>query len=144
MIKKTMPIVRSFRLVAVALLLLSSIGSARADKAPKPPKIPVVFGTWTGPSAGTFKSAVRKGIAKDCIVVAKKKARVVIEGTAEAQGKGAVVHVRVKAAKTDEIVETKDFTFARLSVSSGQAGKMGKAVAEIAGRSPELDAPPAP
>jgi hypothetical protein len=117
----------------VALLML--LAGARADK---PPKIPVAMGTWTGPHSGTFKSAVRNGVAKDCVVTKATKARVVIEGEVSEKEKGGfTVRVVVKSPKTNDIVESREYSFPKPQVSSGMSHKMGHDVVEIAKRSPE-------
>jgi hypothetical protein len=116
----------------VGLLLL--VGAAHAEK---PPKIPVAMGTWKGPHAGTFKSAVRSGVSKDCVVTKAAKARVVIEGEVTEAEKGFKVMVILKSPKTNEIVESREYKFAKPQVSSGMAKKMGHDVTEIAMRSPE-------
>jgi hypothetical protein len=124
------------RLVKVALVLLALGGMAAA--AEKPPKIPVAIGKWTGPHAGTFKSAVRSGIGKDCQVVKPAKARVVIDGeVTEGDDKKLTVRVLVKSPKTDELVQSKEYTFAKPNVSHGMSQKMGHDLTEIARRSPE-------
>src|SRR5690242_10370844 len=93
---------RSLRLPLLALLALAALAPAPAGAAaPKPEKIPVAFGTWTGPSASTFKGALRKGLGKECrIVPPKGGARVIIHGTVTPQGKGFLVRVVIKMPKS--------------------------------------------
>src|SRR5689334_12332628 len=95
------------QLLVVAMCLASA--AAFAEKV-APEKIPVAFGSWKGPSASSFKSALRKGLGKECAVVSKK-ARVVIEGvvTPSEGGKGVVVRVVVKSSSSGEIVESREF-----------------------------------
>ncbi len=133
--KWSMAFLRTRPCVAL-LIVLFSAATSFAAAAPKPEKIPVAFGAWTGPAAATFKSALRHGLTKDCSAVSAKKARVLIEGVVAEQGKGVVVHVTVKSVKTGEIVETREFAFARPKPSQGQVNKMARAVVEIARRSP--------
>jgi hypothetical protein len=120
------------------LLMLFVLGGAVAARADKPPKIPVAMGTWTGPKASRFKSAVRNGIAKECAVVRKDKARVVIEGEVKSDDdKHFSVHVIVKSPKTGDIVESRDYTSAKPQPSQAMSHKMGHDVTEIARRAPE-------
>jgi hypothetical protein len=125
------------RAVRTVLLLLVAIGfgtvAARADK---PPRIPVALGKWTGPHSGTFKSALRSGIAKECVVVRADKARVVIDGEVTGD-KSFTVRVILKSPKTSDIVESREFTFAKPQVSAAKSRKMGHDVAEMARRAPE-------
>jgi hypothetical protein len=123
---------RSLKWIIPLLALLA--GGARAEK---PPKIPVAMGTWTGPHAPTFKSAVRNGMSKDCVVTKPAKARVVIDGEVVQNDKSFTVRVVVKSPKSGEIVESREYKFAKPSVSSGMAKKMGHDVGEIAKRAPE-------
>src|SRR5689334_16743298 len=117
------------------ILLVMLLGLARAEK---PPRIPVAMVSWTGPHAATFKSAVRNGVSKDCVVTKAAKARVIIDGeVAEKEKGGFTVHVIVKSPKTNEIVESREYSFAKPQVSSGMSHKMGHDVVEIAKRSPE-------
>jgi hypothetical protein len=117
-------------LIAVGL----GAGAARADK---PARIPVAFGSWKGPHANTFKSGLRRGIAQDCVVVSPQKARVVLDGEVSEKGKGFAVRVIVKAPKTNEIIESKEYPFSKPSVSAAQSKKMGRDVVEMARRAPE-------
>jgi hypothetical protein len=129
-----------FRRAALAAsLCLALLGfTTRATGAEKPPKIPVAMGKWTGPHAGSFKSAVRGGIAKDCAVVRADKARVVIEGeVTEKENKHLTVRVILKSPKTSEVVESKEYEFAKPNVSHGMSQKMGRDVFEMARRAPE-------
>jgi hypothetical protein len=119
--------------VIVAFALGASSLAARAEK---PEKIPVALGNWKGPSAGTFKSALRRGLAKECRIVAAKSARVVIDGEVLQEGKGFNVRVFVKSAKSGEVVEQREFPFAKTNVSQAQSNRMGHAVAEIVRRAP--------
>jgi hypothetical protein len=109
--------------------------AARSEKA-KADRTPVMFGSWKGPSARVFKSALRNGIAKECLVVGPKAARAIIDGEVREQGKGVVVRVIVKAAKSGEVVEQREFTFSRPQASRSQADRMGRAVADMARRAP--------
>jgi hypothetical protein len=118
----------------VPLLALLVGAAARADK---PVKIPVAMGTWNGPHAGTFKSAVRSGMSKDCVVTKAAKARVTVDGEVTEEEKGFKVRVVVKSPKTNDIVESREYSFAKPTVSSGMAKKMGHDVGEIAKRAPE-------
>jgi hypothetical protein len=117
-------------LVAMGLMM------AAAARAEKPPKIPVALGKWTGPHAGTFKSALRSGISKDCVVVRPAKARVVIDG--EVSGDTTfTVRVILKSPRTNEIVESREYTFSKPEVSQAKSHKMGRDVAEMARRAPD-------
>jgi hypothetical protein len=118
----------------VAFIVVLAGAAAHADK---PPRIPVAMGTWTGPHAGTFKSAVRNGMSKDCVVTKASKARVLVDGEVAAEEKGMKVRVIVKSARTNEIVESREYTFAKPQVSAGMSKKMGHDVGEIAKRAPE-------
>jgi hypothetical protein len=121
----------------VAFLLAVGVGAAPAQ-AEKPPKIPVAFGAWTGPHAGSFKSGVRSGVAKECAVVRAEKARVIIDGeVTETEPKHFKLRVIVKSPKTNDIVESREYTFSKPEVSQGQSHRMGRDVFEIARRSPE-------
>ena len=87
-------------------------------------------------AAGAFKGGLRGAIGKDCVVVARKKARVVLEAVVAPENKGAVVHFTMKSPKTDEIVESRDFHSPRPQPSAGLTRQMGRAVAEMARRAP--------
>jgi hypothetical protein len=129
---------KGLRLVMHAALFILVIGAGMVGaRAEKPPKIPVAMGTWTGPHAGTFKSAVRSGVSKDCSVVKANKARVIIDGEVTEAEKGFTVHVTVKSPKTNEIVESREYSFSKPQVSQAQTHKMGHDVTEIARRAPE-------
>lgn len=119
------------RALALTLLVATPV------RAEKPAKLPIAFGAWKGPSAGTFKSALRQALAKTCAVVPRGKARVVIEGEVRPQDKGVSVRVSLKSPRSDEIVESREYSFAKPKVSAGQAGKMGREVTEMVGRAPE-------
>jgi hypothetical protein len=122
--------------LVLALTLVAAVPAAAADKEPVE-KIPVTFGSWTGPSASSFKSALKKGLGKDFTMVsAKKSPRVIIEGTSTEQGKGVVIRVIVKSPKSGEIIESREFTFSRPQPSGGTATKMIKATVEIVRRAP--------
>jgi hypothetical protein len=105
--------------------------------AEKPAKIPVAFGAWKGPHASTFKSGLRRGLAKGCAVVARNKARAVIEGEVTEADKKLTVRVTLKSPKSDEIIESREYSFAKPTVSAGMSNKMGHDVTEMAGRAPE-------
>jgi hypothetical protein len=130
-------------LIALVAPLLLASGPAAA-KEPKPDKIPIAVGSWTGKYAGTFKSALRGSLGKDAKIVSAKTARVVVDGTVEEKGKGALVTVIVKLPKSGEVLERRDFTFSKPSASKGQASKMGKMVLEAAKRAPSEAGAPAP
>ena len=121
------------RSIMIGCLLLGGVALAE-----KPAKIPVAFGGWTGPHASRFKSAVRGTIGKDCVVTRADKARVIIEGEAtESDDKKKVtVKVVVKSPKTNEIVESREYSFSKPEPSSGQSKKMGHDVVERAKRAP--------
>jgi hypothetical protein len=130
------------RAVTYVLMLFVVLGGAvaRAEKPEKPEKIPVAMGTWTGPKASRFKSAVRSGIVavKECAVVRPNKARVIIDGEVKSEDdKHFAVHVTLKSPKTNDIVESRDYTFNKPEPSQNQSKKMGRDVTEIARRSPE-------
>ena len=124
------------RALTIALSLFVCLWSFVADAAPKVEKLPVAFGAWTGKGAGSWKGALRGKLNKECAFVGPKKARVLIEGTLTEQGKGVTVRVVVKATKTGEIVETKEFSFPRPQASGPKAVKMAKAIVEITRRAP--------
>jgi hypothetical protein len=129
---------RVYRSLQSLLLLFLMLGAAVAMGAEKPPKIPVTMGTWTGPKASHFKSAVRNGAAKECAFVRKDKARVIIDGEVKSEDdKHFSVHVIVKSPKTGDIVESRDYTFNKPEPSQNQSKKMGHDVTEIARRAPE-------
>jgi hypothetical protein len=121
-------------LIKSLLLLLVLASPARADK---PAKFPVAFGAWKGPHAGTFKSALRRGLAKGCAVVARGKARALIEGEVTDNNGKLSVRVVVKSPRTDEIVESREYAFAKPNVSAGMSSKMGREVTEMVSRAPE-------
>jgi hypothetical protein len=125
---------RAKSILVVAAVAIASNGALAAK--PKPEKIPVALGSWKGPGAGGFKDAMRRGLSKDCKIVGAKTARVVVDGVVTAEGKGATVQVIVKLPRTGEVVERRDFHFARPKASRAQGDKMGHAVAEIARRAP--------
>jgi hypothetical protein len=120
-------------LKVIVLLMLAAL----TVHAEKPPKIPVAFGKWTGPHAGTFKSAVRNGVSKGCVVVRPAKARVIIEGEVGAEDKPIKVRVILKSPANNEIVESREYSFSKPSVSAAQSRKMGREVTEMAQRAPE-------
>ena len=115
-------------------LLLVLLGAAHAEK---PAKVPIAFGKWTGPHASTFKSALRKGLQKGCVVVRAGKARVVIDGEVSAEDKPIKLRVILKSPRSGEIVESREYTFAKPTVSSALANRMGREVTEMAQRAPE-------
>lgn len=124
-------------LLLVAFALVAA--SAHAAPKPKPEKLPVAFVPWTGKSANAFKGVLKGKLAKECVFVGPKKARVLIEGTVtekEPPSKAVTVKVVVKSAKTGEIVETKEFVFPRPSPSGDKMSRMAKAVVEITRRAP--------
>jgi hypothetical protein len=131
---KKMIAVRWTKMVLVVLVALSA-GAAVAH-ADKPPRIPVALGKWTGPHAGSFKSALRSGLSKDCVVVRAEKARVIIDGEVTGD-KTFSVRVILKSPKTNELVESREFTFSKPDVSQARSRKMGHDVAEMARRAPE-------
>ena len=118
--------------VAALFVLIANDASA----APKPEKLPVAFGGWTGKGAGSWKSALRSRLNKECVFVGPKKARALIEGTITEKGKGISLRIVVKAAKTGEIVETKEFAFSRPAASGEKAAKLARAIVEITRRAP--------
>jgi hypothetical protein len=120
----------------LALLLVVGIALTAAARPTAPDKIPVSFGSWTGPSARTFKSALRHGLRKDCTVVGAKTARVIIDGVVSEQGKGVVVRVTVKSPKDGEIIESREFPFSKPTPSQSQGDRMGAAVVDMARRAP--------
>jgi hypothetical protein len=124
---------RSLKMV----VLLGIVMGAAVAHAKKPPKTPVAFGKWTGPHAGTFKSALRNGISKGCVVVRAEKARVIIDGEVGAEDKPIKVRVILKSPKTSDVVESREYTFSKPSVSQAQSSKMGREVAEMARRAPD-------
>jgi hypothetical protein len=124
---------RSF---AGALLTVSLATGTAAAREPKPEKVPVALGAWKGPSASTFKSAMRRGLAKECKVVGAKGARVVVEGEVAPAGKGFVVRAIVRQPRTNELLQQREFKFAKAKASAGQSNKMGHFVAEVARRTP--------
>jgi hypothetical protein len=110
---------------------------AFAARAEKPPRIPVALGKWTGPHAGSFKSGLRGGISKECVVVRADKARVIIDGEVTGTDKPFKVRVIVKSPRTGDVVESREYTFQKPSPSGPQSRKMGHDVTEIARRAPE-------
>ena len=124
-------------MVSKALCLMVALGIGGMAQAEKPPKIPVALGAWTGPRAGSFKSGVRSGVAKECQVVRANKARVIIDGEVTEEDKRFKVRVIVKSPVTNDIVESKEYTFSKPELSQGQSRKIGHDVFEIARRSPE-------
>jgi hypothetical protein len=122
------------RFATILALLLVVLGAAHAEK---PARIPIAFGKWTGPHASTFKSALRKGVQKGCVVVRAAKARVIIDGEVSAEDKPIKLHVVLKSRRTGEVVESREYTFAKPTVSSALANRMGREVTEMAQRAPE-------
>ncbi len=120
------------RLVLCSVLTLGA--SAHADK---PERIPVALGRWTGPHAGSFKSALRGGTAKGCMVVRAERARVIVDGEVTGTDKPWKVRVIVKSPKTSDVVESREYTFYKPTASSAQGKKMGRDVCEMAQRAPE-------
>lgn len=131
------------RLAPLTLLILTCAAGEATAKAQKPEKIPVAFASWTGPGAGSFKSGVRSALGKDCVIVGRKTARVVLEGVVAADGKGAVLHLTLKSGKTGEIVESRDFHSPRPQPARGLTQKIGRAVVDMAHRAPNDAAEPA-
>jgi hypothetical protein len=126
------------RLSTKLAALLVAMGLALPVLAEKPEKLPVAFGAWQGPRAATFKSALRRGLAKECNVVAPKAARALIDGQVSSEdGKKFSVKVIVKSPKTKEIIEQREYTYSKPSVSQAQANRMGREVAAMARRVPE-------
>ncbi len=117
----------------VIALVVLGFGAARAEK---PEKLRVALGSWKGPHAGSFKSALRSSLGKDCVFVNATRARAVIDGEVSEQGKRFSVRVIVKSAKTGEVVEQREFSFAGPSPSKHQSSKMGHDVAEMVQRTP--------
>jgi hypothetical protein len=124
---------RSRSLIVLLLLALSAV-TAHAEK---PAKIPVAFGKWTGPHAGAFKSALRNGIKNGCVVVRADKARVIIDGEVNGDDKPIKLRVILKSPKTQDIVESREYTFSKPTPSQNQANRMGREVTEMAQRAPE-------
>ncbi len=120
----------------IALVLLTGFAREAAAKPPKPEKFKVAFGTWTGPSTGSFKSALRSALAKDCSFVGRKSARLIFEGVVAPQGKGAVLSFTIKLARNDEIVESREFKCPRPTPNRAQANKFARAIVEMARRAP--------
>ncbi|HEX2568952.1 MAG TPA: hypothetical protein VH877_05280 [Polyangia bacterium] len=129
-------LVMNLAVVVGVLALTSTSAVASHSEKSKADKTPVMFGSWKGPGASGFKSALRHGIAKECAVVGAKAARAVIDGEVRPQGKGVVVRVIVKSAKGGEVVEQREFTFARPRASQSQVTRMGRAVSDMARRAP--------
>ena len=125
----------AFRLRAIVVLLVVALGAVMAH-AEKPAKIPVAFGKWTGPHASTFKRALRNGVKAGCVVVRADKARVVIDGEVSADDKPIKVRVILKSPQTQEIVESREYTFSKPSVSQAQSNRMGREVTDMAQRAP--------
>jgi hypothetical protein len=119
------------------LLLVGAIVVSTASRAEQPPKIPVAMGAWTGPHAATFKGALRSGMSKECVTTKAAKARVVIDGEISAAEKGFKVRVILKSPKTQDVVESHEYTFAKPKVSAGMSKKMGREVCAMAVRAPE-------
>jgi hypothetical protein len=124
---------RALKLSWVILLVAFGFGAVRAEK---PEKLRVALGSWTGPHAGSFKSALRSGMRKECLFVNAKTARAIIDGEVVEQGKRFSVRVIVKSAKTGEVAEQREFSFAGPSPSQHQSSKMGHDVAEMVRRAP--------
>ena len=118
-----------------ALFVLSLTSSAIA-KAPPPAKTPVVFGTWKGRGAGTFKSGVHSIVAKGTQITTKKNARALIEGEVEPKDKGVVCRVIIKGAQNGEVVETREFPSPKPSPSKGLLNKIGRAIVDMVQRVP--------
>jgi hypothetical protein len=125
----------SSQAVMSVLVTTLAFGSTMAA-APPVEKTPIAFGSWKGPSAGSFKSALRRGLQKECVVVPAKKARAIITAEVTQEGKKYSVHVVVTSTKTNEVVESRTFTFSKPSLSAGQTNKFGADVGAIARRSP--------
>jgi hypothetical protein len=125
-----------FRSAPTLLCITLGLGAVGA-RAEKPPKIPVALGKWTGPHASGFKSGLRSGISKECVVVRPAKARVIVEGEVTGTDKPWKVRVIVKSPKTDEVIESREYTFYKPTPSQAQSHKMGRDVTEIARRAPE-------
>src|SRR5215472_4683307 len=109
--------------MVMVLLVAIGVGAAVAH-ADKPPKIPVALGKWSGPHSGSFKSALRSGLSKDCVVVRAEKARVIIDGEVSGD-KTFTVRVILKSPKTNELVESREFSFSKPDVSPARSRKMG-------------------
>jgi hypothetical protein len=118
------------------LLALLFTGLGIAEKAEKPEKIPVALGSWKGPSAGSFKGALRRGLAKDCTFTKPKTARAIIDGEVTQEGKKFTVRVIVKAAQSGEVLEQREYPYSKPSLSQGQTNKLGREVAEMVRRAP--------
>lgn len=125
---------RLARWIVMFLVVGAGLVGARAEK---PARIPVAMGTWTGSHASRFKSGVRSGVSKDCVVVRAEKARVIIDGEVTEADKKFTVRVIVKSPKTNDIVESREYSFSKPEVSQAQSHRMGRDVTEIARRSPE-------
>jgi hypothetical protein len=122
-------------LFAILLLLWAPAVWSAAEPVEK---INVNLGSWKGPSAGVFKSALRRGLqkgCKECKFSGAKQARVIIDGNVEEEGKSFSVTVVVKSKKSGEVVEQRSYKFGKRP-SDGQASRMGREVAEIVRRSP--------
>src|SRR5258706_9638066 len=125
-----------FRVLSLPLLLTSIALGSDSASAEKPEKIPVALGSWKGPHAGSFKSALRRGLLKECVFVRAKAARVTIDGEVTEQGKRFSVRVLVNSTKTGELFEQHTYSYARPTLSDGQSNKLGHDVAEVARRAP--------
>ncbi len=128
------------RALLVALCLAALPGIAQA-KAPKPEKVRVVFGAWTGRGAGAFKSGARAVVAKGCTLSSRKDARALVEGEVSPKDKGVLVRVLIKGAQNGELVESREFVSPRPSPSRGLLNKIGRAIVDMVQRVP-IDQPP--
>src|SRR5689334_21132612 len=118
----------------VVKIALAVAFAALPGRTENPVNVPVADGRWKGPSASSFNSALRRGLAKDCVIVGAKRARAILDGEVVQDGKAFTVRVIVKSAKSGEVAEQREFPFAKASVSSAQANRMGRAVADMVRR----------
>jgi hypothetical protein len=122
----------------VAFVFLCGLATTTLAKtpAPKPDKVRVTFGAFTGRGAGSFKSGIRAIVAKACVMSSRKDARALIEGEVTPKDKGASFRLIVKAAQSGEVVESREFTSPKPSPSSGLVHKIGRAAVEMVQRVP--------
>jgi hypothetical protein len=129
--------------VFVGLFGLVSIAAAKTP-APKPDKVRVAFGSWTGKGAGTFKSGVRSVVAKGTVITNKKGARALIEGEVVPKDKGVVFRLSIKAAQSGELIESREFPSPKPSPSRALLNKIGRAIVDMVQRVPVDQAAPQP
>jgi hypothetical protein len=132
------------RLGPLIILFLVGLMSTADANAPKPEKVRVAFGSWTGRGAGSFKSGVRPIVAKGTVITNRKAARALVEAEVLPKDKGVLLRLAIKGAQSGELVESREFPSPRPSPSRALLNKIGRAIVDMVQRVPIDQTAPQP